>query len=62
MLNKGWSPDMVVGHATKENTFTSDLTSRTSTFYHWIHRGIMKIKNNQNNFFGHFTSQNIYYL
>src|SRR5690625_1098524 len=45
ILNKGWSPDMVVGHASKEKLFTSDLTPCTSTLYHWIDRGIMKTKN-----------------
>src|SRR5699024_5553599 len=45
MLKKGWSPDMVIGRATKENIFTSDLIPCTSTLYHWIHRGIMRTKN-----------------
>lgn len=45
MLNHGWSPDMVVGRAQKEQNFTSDLIPCTSTLYHWIDRGIMKTKN-----------------
>src|SRR5690625_3541924 len=45
MLNKGWSPDMVVGRATKEKLFPSNITPCTSTLYHWIDRGIMKTKN-----------------
>src|SRR5690625_2475751 len=45
MLKKDWSPDMVVGRATKENIFTSDLIPCTSTLYHWIDRGIMRTKN-----------------
>lgn len=45
MLNKGWSPDMVVGRAQKENIFTSNLIPSTSTLYHWIDRGIMRTKN-----------------
>src|SRR5699024_10479316 len=45
MLNKGWSPDVVVGRAANENLFTSVFTSCTSTLYHRIERGIMKTKN-----------------
>lgn len=45
MLKKGWSPDMVVGRATKEKRFTSNLIPCTSTLYRWIDRGIMKTKN-----------------
>lgn len=45
MLKKKWSPDMLVGRATKDNLFTSDLIPCTSTLYHWIDRGIMKTKN-----------------
>lgn len=45
MLNEGWSPDMVVGRAQKENIFTSDQIPSTSTLYHWIDRGIMRTKN-----------------
>src|SRR5690625_7910716 len=45
MLNDGWSPDIVVGRATKEKLFPPDLIPSTSTLYHWIDRGIMKTKN-----------------
>jgi len=45
MLNDGWSPDMVVGRATREKLFPADLIPSTSTLYHWIDRGIMKTKN-----------------
>src|SRR5690625_3857780 len=45
LLNKGWSPDMVVGRAQIENIFESDLIPCTSTLYHWIDRGIMRTKN-----------------
>ena len=45
MLNKGCSPDMVVGRATKDELFPADLIPSTSTLYHWIDRGIMRTKN-----------------
>jgi len=45
MLNEGWSPDMVVGHATIDKLFPSDLTSCTSALYHWIDRSIMETEN-----------------
>lgn len=45
MLNDGWSPDIVIGRATKGNLFQADLIPSTSTLYHWIDRGIMKTKN-----------------
>src|SRR5690625_7893803 len=45
MLEEDWSPDMVVGRATKSKLFTRDLIPCTSTLYHWIDRGIMKTKN-----------------
>src|SRR5699024_8748600 len=45
MLNDGWSPDIVVGQATKEKLFPPDLIPSTSTLYHWIDRGIMKTEN-----------------
>src|SRR5699024_2573028 len=45
MLNDGWSPDIVIGRATKEKLFQADLIPSTSTLYHWIDRGIMKTKN-----------------
>src|SRR5699024_4503921 len=45
MLNKSWSPYMIVGRAMKEKLFPADLIPCTSTLYHWIDRGIMKTKN-----------------
>ncbi len=45
ILKKGWSPDIIVGRATKDNLFPSNLIPSTSTLYHWIDRGIMKTKN-----------------
>src|SRR5690625_2563808 len=45
MLNKGWSPDIVVSRAMKEKLFPADLIPCTSTHYHWIDRGMMKTKN-----------------
>lgn len=45
MLEKGWSPDIVVGRAMKDKRFSPDLIPSTSTLYHWIDRGIMKTKN-----------------
>jgi len=45
MLDDGWSPDMVVGRAVKDELFPADLIPSTSTLYHWIDRGIMKTKN-----------------
>lgn len=45
MLKKSWSPDVVVGRAKKDNLFSSDLISSTSTLYHWIDRGILSTKN-----------------
>src|SRR5699024_5279045 len=44
MLNDGWSPDIVIGRATKEKLFQGDLIPSTSTLYHWTERGIMKTK------------------
>src|SRR5699024_12767531 len=45
MLNDGFSPDIVIGRATKDKLFQADLIPSTSTLYHWIDRGIMKTKN-----------------
>lgn len=45
MLKENWSPDIVVGRATKESLFESKLIPCTSTLYHWVDRGIMKTKN-----------------
>src|SRR5699024_2881898 len=45
MLENGWSPDMVVGHAKRHELFSRDLIPCTSTLYNWIDRGIMKTKN-----------------
>src|SRR5690625_3867088 len=45
MLKESWSPDMVVGRATKDNIFPSEIIPCTSKLYHWIDRGIMEAKN-----------------
>lgn len=45
MLNEGWSPDVIIGRAMKEERFTNRLIPCTSTLYNWIDRGIMKTKN-----------------
>lgn len=45
MLNEGWSPDVVVGFALKEELFDPAIIPCTTTLYQWIDRGIMKTKN-----------------
>src|SRR5699024_3001171 len=45
MLDEGWSPDIVIGRAPKEERFAGHLIPCTSTLYNWIDWGIMKTKN-----------------
>ena len=45
MLNKKWSPDAVVGFASKHELFAPEIIPCTTTLYQWIDRGIMKTKN-----------------
>lgn len=45
MLNKGWSPDVIIGRALLEKLFSHHLIPSTSTLYNWIDRGIMNTKN-----------------
>ena len=45
MLTDRWSPDTVVGFATRHNLFDADTLPCTTTLYQWIKRGIMKTTN-----------------
>lgn len=45
MLNKNWSPDVVVAYAKKNNIFCDSIIPCVSTLYNWIERGIMKTSN-----------------
>lgn len=45
MLNKKWSPDVVVGFALKHDLFDPAIVPCTTTLYIWIDRGIMKTTN-----------------
>src|SRR5699024_5722330 len=45
MLDEGWSPDSVVGHAKEYKLFPKEIIPCTSTLYKWIDSGIMRTKN-----------------
>lgn len=45
MLSEKWSPDVVVGFASKHELFDSAIVPCTTTLYQWIDRGIMKTTN-----------------
>lgn len=45
MIHQKWSPDIVVGFASKQGLFNSKIIPCTTTLYQWIDRGIMKTTN-----------------
>jgi IS30 family transposase len=45
MLTEKWSPDVVVGFASKHELFDPTIIPCTTTLYQWIDRGIMKTTN-----------------
>ncbi|WP_153833549.1 hypothetical protein [Fundicoccus ignavus] len=45
MLQYKWSPDAVVGFARKHQLFDVAVIPCTTTLYHWIDSGEMKIRN-----------------
>jgi len=45
MLQKAWSPDVVVQFAKDHELFDAAIIPCTTTLYHWIDSGIMKTKN-----------------
>ena len=45
MLTDRWSPDTVIGFATRHNLFDKTTLPCTTTLYQWIERGVMKTTN-----------------
>jgi IS30 family transposase len=45
ILENDWSPDVVVGHALKNNKFTKDKMVSTKTLYNYIDQNLLDVKN-----------------